>query len=660
VSVDISDLFGKPSNEILQRLNMRSTELSFNDSLQHYLPTVGINGCADPAVDPMACYRYLDGMRHIIKGAANQKPLIRLADKNLNIVDEVTEEISASVEELMADSGTATVIIRYDHWIEDYVVNGVSITEDLHLLIDPIPTQQDWRVRWGGKIHEISIVNNEDGTATITLLALSHREHMKHLLYGATPWFPPELQPLRMWILPGPMRSVFFITGMINLARLFFPGLNIITNLFNPGYWLRYLDPNNWLDANPLHWPIQIAWVNPALDTSMWTVLAATWTDWHSTCADLLANSGCMVRAYTWLTTDKDSPHTALSDLLEAGNIDEIAQVTGLSVDQLYNKADGALGNLARPQRNCVILDCQDKSGRVGPTGTAIDGLLELIGITLDDMITDVIYDQQAHQFLNGEEVIDTTQINMGFSGLLGIKIPPPHVIWREGQFTGMMHREVNLHKAAPVTMMTGGRSPTIVNEAISFGIKYALAELSMVPTLNEAGAYCGPVSLNQQLPATPGLDSLYQDQLANIILAWERYTSPVRMLHAGELAYQEYMERGSSSAYTLAGWLTLAEANWKTRPFYGFLSKANNGRPWVYGIDFALGDRLGFEMDGIIFVDQLSAIGWQYDRQTARFMTISVGDDRDKHNPISAAIKSLQGIYALVGAFVGEGTLFG
>jgi hypothetical protein len=584
-----------------------------------------------------------------------------LADKDLNILTDLTGEMSASVEELMADSGQATVVILYDHWIEDFVINGVTITEDLHLLIDPIPTQQDWRVRWGGKVKEISVVNNEDGTATITFLALSHREHMKRLLFGAAPWFPPEIQLPRMWILPGPIRSVFYITGMINLARIFMPGLNIITNLFNPGAWLFYLDPNNWNDFNPLAWPIQIAFTDAATDTSMWTVLAATWTDWHSTMGDLLSNAGCMVRAYTWLTTDKDSPHTALSTLLDSGSADQLSQVTGVPVSALYAQAQGQLSNLARPLRNCVILDCQDKSGRTGPTGTALDGLLELVGVTLDDMITDVIYDTQNMSFLNGEEVIDTTTNQMAIQNLLGINIPPPHVIWREGQFTGMIHREVNLHKGAPVSMMTGGRSPSIVNELQTFAIKYALAELSMVPTLDvNIGFFSGPANLSPQVPATPGLDSLYQGQLDNILLAWERYTSPVRELHAGELAYQEYIERGTSSAYTLAAWLTLAEAEWKTRPFYGFQSKALNGRPWVYGIDFGLGDRVGFEQDGIIFVDQLAAIRWQYDRKSPNFLIISVGDDREKHDPIAATIRMMQGVYALVGAFVGEGTLFG
>jgi hypothetical protein len=84
------------------------------------------------------------------------------------------------------------------------------------------------------------------------------------------------------------------------------------------------------------------------------------------------------------------------------------------------------------------------------------------------------------------------------------------------------------------------------------------------------------------------------------------------------------------------------------------------NGFPWVYGVDYQLGDRIGFEMDGIIYVDQLAAVKWDYNRNAPIFMYVSVGDDRDKHDPIAAGMRTLQGVYTLVGAFLGEGTLFG
>jgi hypothetical protein len=43
---------------------------------------------------------------------------------------------------------------------------------------------------------------------------------------------------------------------------------------------------------------------------------------------------------------------------------------------------------------------------------------------------------------------------------------------------------------------------------------------------------------------------------------------------------------------------------------------------------DFVLDDRIWFEQDGIIYVDQVSAIRYEYDRQKPITWSVSVGDD--------------------------------
>lgn len=666
------NLFGPSNTTTLETLGLSPVNLAFSTTVDSVLPPIGANGAPNPADDPMGSYRYLCNQRELVKLAANQKPLIRLADENGNVLCAITNEESSTCEEMMADSGQAKVVIRYEHWLEDYLINGISIAQDLHLLIDPIPSYpvvggivQDWQIRWGGKVKEISLVNHEDGSSTIEIVAISNREHLKHLLIGSAPWLPPEIQLPQMWIIPGPMRSIAFITGFVNLARLFFPGLSLITNVFNPASWINPLNPDALLNLNPLSWPIQVAFVDPLLDTSMWSVLAASWTSWHETLSDLLSNAGCICRAYTWLTTDATSPHTDLTDILTGGGqvLDSIATSLGLAgAAELTALTDDAIDTLARPTRNCIVLSFEDKSGLNGPTGTALDGLLSAVGVTLDDLITTIIFDQDTGEVLDGEQVIDTTQDTLPlFQSALDVETAPPKVIWRDGQFTGLIRRSVNMHKGSPLTIMTGGRSPSLVNELQTFGIRYALSELSMVPTLAAgAGITYTPDNLSPQVPATPGLDNIYQGELDNVLLAWERYTDPLRALYTGELAFQEYIERGSSSAYTVAGWLALAEGHWKTRSFYGMEATYLNGKPWVYGIDYRLGDRVGFEMDAIVFVDQLTSVKFQYDRKTARYLQVSVGDDRDKHDPIARGMRMLQGVYSLLGAFVGEGTLFG
>lgn len=644
-----------------------SAGMQSSRSVDDLFAPVGTAGCPDPLFDPMGSYQYLNNRRSVIQGAANQTPLIRLADKNMDLMCALTGELSCTFEENMSDSGQLKCVVRYDNWIQDYVVNSLSINEDLHIIVDPIPTNPSWEYRWGGKCKEISVCNNPDGSSTIEFIALSHREHIKRLLFGANPFFPPEIQIPKMWITAGPMRSISFLSGFVNLARLFVPGLSAITNIFNPFSWLNPLNPDALLNLNPLSWPIQMAFVNPALDTSMWSVLAATWTDWHSTLSDLLSQTGCICRVYTYLTTDTKSPNVELSQLLQGGTdtivdlLELLGVESGAEAQQLLDSLNTDIDKLTAPTRNAVVISFEDKSGVNGPTGTAVDGLLELIGVTLDDMITNVIFDQQTVSFINGEEVIDVDSVTAFFQDLLGVEQTLPKVIWRDGQFSGMIERRVNMHKGPPLTIMTGGRSPSIVNQLQTFAIRYGLAELSDMITLAVGAALTlDPDNFTTQIPATPGLDNIYQGQLDNVLLAWERYTDPLRALWTGETAYQEYIERGSSSAYTVAGWLSLSEGHWKTRAFYGFETKTLNGRPWVYGIDFQLGDRMGFEMDSIVYVDQFTVARYQYDRKMPVFLEVSIGDDKDKRDPIAQGIRALSGVYSLVGAFLGEGTIFG
>lgn len=654
-------LFGVPTNvDINTVLGMLPQQLQFTKWLENVFNPIGSAGVPNALTDPLPTYRYLNNRRGVIQAAANQKPLIRLADKNLNIVATLGGEMSCTVEELTADSGKASCIIRFDNWLTDWLIHTNSIYEDIHLLVDPIPSNQNWRWRWGGKVQEILIKNNEDGTSTVELQAISNREHSRRLLFGANPVFPPEVQLPRMWIVPGPTRSVLALSMFINLARLFVPGLSFITNIFNPAAWLNPLNPDALLNINPLSWPIQVAFVNPLIDQSRWGALGATWTDWHSSMNDMLSDAGVVCRAYTWLTTDEDSPHTELVNLITG--IEDIAiellDVLGLgSLDQLVSLVGNDIASLARPTRNCVVFSLEDQSGQSGPTGTALDGLLNLVAVTGDDLITSALINYDTGQTLNGEVVIDVAEPTAPvIQSLLGVAPATPKVIWRDGQFTGMIKREVNMHKAPVVTTMTGGKSPTIVNELQTFAIRYGLSQLE---DLINAGLGTF-INTAFQMPGTPGLDNLYQGQLDNVLLAWERYTDPVRAIWCGDMAFQEYFERGSGVAYTLAGFLTLRQGNFKSRPFYGFQTEIINGRPWAVDVDVRLGQRAGFEMNGVIYVDQITAVKRQYDRKTPVAVSMSIGDDRDKHDPIAQAIRVMQSMYTTIGAILGEGSIFG
>jgi len=619
----------------------------------------GMAGLPSGAVDSVSSINYLLNKRHTIERSAYQRPMVRLADKNLNIIAELTGELSQQFEEVMTDSGVAKYVVHWSNWLVDYMVNLTAVQEDLHLIFDPYPDNRNWRYRWGGKVHTINVQRLEDGTSLVELQAVSNREHAKMLLYAANPFLSPEVQLPRMWLLPGPTRTVMFMSGFVNLARLFVPGLSFVTNIFNPLAWLDPLGMSGALNINVLNFPIQVAFVNPLLDTSRWTVLGATWTTWHDASKDVLHDAGVIMRAYTWLTEDVDSPHLELVDVME-GAIDlvgDLLSALGLSNPSLANALMTDVESVMRPGRNCVIFSFEDKSGQTGPTGTAFDGLLNVIGVTLDDLINSVLINANTGMQLDGEPVYDLQNNQIQVSeNLLGVAPAPPNVIWREGQFMGQVSSTHSLHKGAPRSVVTGGRSPSLVNQAQTFGIKYGLSQLQDLinPALSTN------VNTAWQAPLTPGLQDLYQNQLDNVLLAWQRVVSPMAAIWGGSLDFQEFFARGSSVAYTLSSVVSLQTALWKSRAYQGLKGEVINGYPWVIDIDTTLGDRNGWEFDGVIYVDQIYTTGRRVDRKSPLRTTLTVGDDKDRTDPLLRTIRAVQSVYSLFGAFLGEGTIFG
>lgn len=584
--------------------------------LADVVPVVGAGGSPDPRTAPVSAYRYLDTKRQVIDEESRSRPLIRLWDNRMQYLGTVASEMSVNVEELLHDTGQGDIVLRADDWIMDLLRSDVRRDEDLHVTIDPYPNNRSWRWRWGGKVTNVRVKRDENGISTVTLECAHNREHWKHLLFGATPFADPAVQPIKAWLLPGNTRTIIATTGFINLARNFWPLLAIPANTLNPFAWAG--EAGNLLNLNPLNWPIQMQFVNPFFDQSRFSVIMSRWSDAHSVTESLLRDAGCAVRAYTWLTEDDDSPHP------------ELAAIVG--------------EELARPTRNCVVLAVEDKSGVTGPTGTAIDGVLNLIAVTADQIIESVVDLDR-----DGDGVADPF-----IRQLLGVAPAPPTVVFRDTERSSIISSERSMFRSKAHKILTGGRSPGWVNQAQQFAIKYALSQISYaIQTL------VGPEVTAVETPGSPGLEEIYQGQLDNILLAYIQVTDPVRAARAGAYGYLEHFEQGSGTAYTVSSSLTLREGHHKTRPYQAFKVAIRNGGPYSIYYDFDLGDRCHFEIDGVLHTDQVSAIKLHYDMSTPKTFQIAVGDDRESENPMAAAMRSIQGLWSAVGMLFGSGDLF-
>jgi hypothetical protein len=571
-----------------------------------------------PTQDPMSSYRYLNSRRQTLIDSVRQRPLIRMQDKNYGQLATIGQEMSCRFEEIASDAGEAGVVIRGGDYLGEFVRNAVRVEEDLHLSIDPVATQPDWKTRWGGKITQINVKRDSSGVHTVELIATSNREHLKSILVGTTPWFPPEVQPVKMWMLPANFRTAAGITLFINLARLFFPPLSIIDNVFNPAGWVNPLGVDALLNLDPLSWPIQCQFINLLIDQSRTSLLTAAWSNFHDMIIDPAKDAGCCARVYTWFTEDETGPHPEL--------------------ELLVGKE---LAGLARPHRNCLIAAFEDHSGVDGPTGTALDGPINLFAKTLDDLITTTVLPVDEN---------DDGEVDPVFRKLFGVAPKPPWVTFRDGQASGIIESQYNQHKGPTVTVMTGGRSPKIVNDLQTFGIKYGLSQAS----------YAIELALREKTPpGTPGLEEVYQGQLDNILFAWQRYSDPVRAITTGDFPYQEWFEHPGSSAYTVSAVISLRAGNFKKRAYRSFKTSIRNAAPYIVNYDFFLDDRVGFEVDAILYVDQVGAIKYSYDRRKPITWEVSVGDDSKDIDPFAQGIRALQAVYTIASMAVGEGWFF-
>ena len=581
------------------------------------IPEVGAGGPPDPCSAPISAYRYLDAKRDVIDREVKARPLIRLWDNHMRYIGTVAAEKSIDAEELLHDSGQADIVLRADDWIVDFLRRDVRKDEDLHVTIDPYPHRRNWRWRWGGKVVNVQVKRDESGLRTVTLQCIHNREHWKHLYFGATPFCDPSLQPLKAWLLPGNTRTIISITGFVNLARNYWPLLALPAQLLNPGAWVSegVLDLGN---LSPLNWPVQMQYVGPLRDQSRFSVVMSRWAAAHSVTEALLRDAGCNLRAYTWLPEDEDSPHPELADLIG-------------------QKA-------ARPSRACVVLAVEDNAGVTGPTGTALDGAINLIAATADNLVTETLVPVDK----DGDGVTDPF-----FRKIFGVAPKVPDVTFRDTEYSAIMSSEHSMFRSKASKILTGGKSPGWVNQAQTFAIKYALSQIQTVIVAGVFGSEGGP-------PIGAGLDDLYQGQFDDTLLAFIEITDPVRAARAGAYGFLEHFEQGSGSAWTVASALTLREGHYKTRPYQGFKVQIRNGGDGhqLY-YDFDLGDRCHFENDGVLHTDQITAIKLHYDESTPKTFDLSIGDDRESENPIAAATRSLGNLWSAVGLLFGSGDMF-
>ncbi len=545
--------------------------------------------------------------RHAYQSRRIKKPLIRLWDKAMRMICRIELPETWECEEIAHDNGMARIELvgKDNDWVREILCFKTRPAEDLHITIDPDPDKPtDWKNRWGGKVETIVDEETKGRPTVTTITAVSNRIHLRHIMLAATPVFPHAVQPLRMFLWGGPCVTACSTAVLINLFRIY--TLN--------GWWplpRNIMDPNTWLEnINPLNWPVQVMPVRPLLDQSRWVTIGARWQPAETVLTPAMKDAGVICHAYTWLPGDP-APYEAF----------------------------GALKETLKPQRACVILSFEDQSGVTGPTGTALDGLVNLFALTLDDLFTETLIAVDA----DGDGETDPF-----FRKLLGVAPKRPPFVYRDTGYGGVNSRTMVIHKAKAVTIVVGGRSPGWVNQAITWGIRYGLSQIALaISTIPGAPA---------QTPGSEGLDNLYQGQLDDTLLAFMPFVDPRRSAAAGPYARNEHFESGTG--FSFSSILTARQGWWSTRPYTSFKFDVGDGAPYVLGEDIRLGSRVSAERRGVIFTDQIMAIKRRGDRNSSGRPVLSFGDDSREEDPVAQGFAAIANIGNFVAQLAGSGAL--
>src|SRR4051812_20836851 len=87
-----------------------------------------------------------------------KQPLIRLWDKDMQLVARIMIPESWDCEDIAYEVGTAKIEIvgKDNDWLREIVCFQTRPAEDLHITIDPDPDKpHDYLNRWGGKVDTI-------------------------------------------------------------------------------------------------------------------------------------------------------------------------------------------------------------------------------------------------------------------------------------------------------------------------------------------------------------------------------------------------------------------------------------------------------------------------------------------------------------------------
>ncbi|CAM3038420.1 hypothetical protein [Skermania piniformis] len=498
------------------------------------------------------------------------RPKMTICDKTWEPVCYLRGELAWDFEEVANDTGEGEFTIPGDHLLTEWLLRPSLRQADVHIVVDT----PYWR--WGGKCDQIQRIYKAGEMVAVRVHFLHDYHQAKKITCYANPIFPAEFQVPKAMPYAGPTCTGTILYGLSNAWRI--QSLNAIPdNIFNPAQWSGLWDPAQW-------WTTFVP-VNPLTDTSQWTVLSSRFANFHDLMAPTLASAGVLLQPQRWMPGE---PQPA--------------------------------GNFYQLQHSTRVFRAIDKSGYAGPTGTMIDGLLNLVGTIAEDLINEIVTELATEQ-----------PDEYKLPGWFGTVKTAPWVVFPQGKHSTVRSQTMTIHKALAYAMVHGGKSPQWVNSAAKLAANAALGYLGM-------------------LVGNPGLAlGVFDFLVEDTILAFHRVGNPFRKQAMGPDAYFENWVQGPGVGFTLSTLQAFITGFWDTRGYTSYTAEIDAYAPYVPGKHFGLMDRIGFDFGGEWYVDNVHAIRYKGDRATLPAWEISIGNDQAEEEPMAKLMRYKENILSLI-----------
>lgn len=543
---------------------------------------------ADLFGDLDAATRSIDNFTDYRPYGENTDFLVSVFDKFYRQAGEPADYVSLAWDSPRNKVETATLVLKGNDPLNDHMMKAYEEVIPVTVAVNDDPSNRVW----AGRVDTFddAIVN---GVNTVTYNLIGDYNWSNKILCWPNFLAPLIAQFPHDAVFIGPAVSCVLVMYEEQTFRLQSGIWDFLNNIIG--------DPRSWFGdlamGQDLLTPIAVNLVDPLFDTSKWVSFHGRMDNTNQLTEPILKDNGLHLSFDIWFPGEPQP----LNDF-------------------------ASLGGFIQLQRPTIVINCKDRSGLTGVTGTFADGalfsLLDLENSLLGNVLSPFL-GQAGPWVPEGLNVAP----NLGLDF-----VPPWAVFYPDAPFTGGI-TEMHFYGHHPLayTVLGGGKSPKWMNDLINATLEYLLDALMM------AAGFSGiPNNI---------LNGVFDD----VLLAFQQIENWDRRVKLGPYGYPEFFVSTGASAFTLDMYMGLRSAMWDTRGYHCATVTVNNGYPYTLGKDIAKGQLCSIVRRGKIYTDYIDQIAGKDDRGARAQITYTIGDGQSWESPVAKLQRRIAGFQAAI-----------